>query len=156
MKSFMAWKNGDMRMLPLAAAVCVAMVCAADGSGLDESQFTSIFNGKDLSGWIGDTNVYWVSEPGILQCGGREGITPVPDDYIMTEKSYADFVIRFDFRTWKGGDNGIGIRYPGVDDMAYSGIEMQLADTVRKTWPQHWGITFHLGRFFSMKSRKMV
>ena len=90
MKSFMAWKNGDMRMLPLAAAVCVAMVCAADGSGLDESQFTSIFNGKDLSGWIGDTNVYWVSEPGILQCGGREGITPVPDDYIMTEKSYAD------------------------------------------------------------------
>ena len=110
---------------------CAALVCAADGSGLAESEFTSIFNGKDLSGWIGDKNVYWVPEDGILQCGGRDGVTPTPDDYIMTEKSYADFVIRFDFRTWKGGDNGFGFRYPGVDDMAYSGIEMQLADTVR-------------------------
>ena len=56
-------------------AACAILACAAD-----ESQFTAIFNGKDLSGWIGDTNVYWVPGPGILQCGGREGVTPVPDD----------------------------------------------------------------------------
>lgn len=97
----------------------------------DADEFTPIFNGRDLTGWIGNTNVYWVSEPGILQCGGHDGVTPTPDDAIMTEKEYADFTIRFDFRTWKGGDNGFGFRYPGVDDMAYSGIEMQLADTVR-------------------------
>jgi hypothetical protein len=97
----------------------------------DEKDFVPLFNGKDLSGWIGNTDVYWIPEGGILQCGGREGVTPTPDDALMTEKSYADFVIRFDFRTWKGGDNGFGFRYPGVDDMAYSGIEMQLADTVR-------------------------
>lgn len=137
MKSFVMSRIRSVRMLPLAATACAAMVCAAAGSGIDESQFTAIFNGKDLSGWIGDKSVYWVPEQGILQCGGREGVMPAPDDYIMTEKPYADFVIRFDFRTWKGGDNGIGIRYPGVDDMAYSGIEMQLADTVRKTWPRH-------------------
>jgi len=109
----------------------LACACLAAGSGLDESAFTSIFNGRDLTGWIGDKRVYWVPEEGILQCGGRDGVTPTPDDYIMTEASYADFVIRFDFRTWAGGDNGFGFRYPGVDDMAYSGIEMQLADTVR-------------------------
>ena len=118
MKSFMTLKIRGMRMLPLAATACAAMVCAAAGSGIDEGQFTAIFNGKDLSGWIGDKSVYWVPEQGILQCGGREGVTPAPDDYIMTEKPYADFVIRFDFRTWKGGDNGIVMRYPCVDDMA--------------------------------------
>ena len=42
-------KIGDLRRLPFAAAACVAAACAAAGSGIDESQFTAIFNGKDLS-----------------------------------------------------------------------------------------------------------
>ena len=58
MKSFVVSKIKGMRIMSLAAAVCAAMACAADGSGLDESEFVAIFNGKDLSGWIGDTNVY--------------------------------------------------------------------------------------------------
>ena len=67
MKSFMMSRIRGMRMLSLAASVCAAMACAADGSGIDESQFTAIFNGKDLSGWIGDKRVYWVPADGILQ-----------------------------------------------------------------------------------------
>ena len=125
--------NGTCNRTP-----CVCNSCWVRKGGFNthaspssEDGFVSLFNGRDLTGWIGNTNVYWVPAPGILQCGGRPGVTPTPDDAIMTEREYADFIIRFDFRTEKGGDNGFGFRYPGVDDMAYSGIEMQLADTVR-------------------------
>ena len=79
MNSFVTSKIRGMRVLLLTATVCAAMARAAAGSGIDESQFTAIFNGKDLSGWVGDTNVYWVPGPGILQCGGREGVAcPMP------------------------------------------------------------------------------
>jgi len=129
-------------LLVLAMAACcgclaTASVARADGSGLAESAFVPLFNGRDLSGWVGNTDVYWVPEEGVLQCGGRKGVTPRPDDSLMTVREYADFVVRFEFRTWENGDNGFGFRYPGVDDMAYSGVEMQLADTARAQHTRH-------------------
>ena len=48
MKSFVVSKIKGMRIMSLAAAVCAAMACAADGSGLDESEFVAIFNGGSI------------------------------------------------------------------------------------------------------------
>ena len=109
----------------------VACVFATAFGGETEEGFVSMFNGRDLTGWIGNKETYYVTPQGELACGPREGVTVLPDDWLMSEKEYADFVIRFDFQYEAGGDNGLGVRWPGIDDMAYSGVEMQLADTAQ-------------------------
>lgn len=46
----------------------------------------------------------------------------------MTEKEYANFVFRFEFKMEPGGNNGIGIRAPLAGDIAYTGMEIQVLD----------------------------
>lgn len=112
----------------------MGMMATVTAAASDETGFVSIFNDRDLSGWTGDTNAYYVAEPGVLACGPRANHPALqPDDALMTVKEYADFIIRFECQIEPGADNGLGIRYPGVDDMAYSGVEMQLADTAKVT-----------------------
>ena len=47
---------------------------------------------------------------------------------LYTEKEYADFVLRFDFKLTENANNGIGIRAPLEGDAAYVGIEIQVLD----------------------------
>ena len=71
---------------------------------LDGAAWSELFNGKDLTGWIGDTAGYEVVD-GILVCkkGGKE---------LATEKEYRDFALQFEFKLEESGNNGIGIRVP--------------------------------------------
>jgi hypothetical protein len=87
-----------------------------------EIGFAPIFNGKDLSGWRGATKGYSV-ENGSLVCRKEGG------GNLYTEREYADFAVRFDFKLEPGGNNGLGIRAPADDsDAAYSGMEVQILD----------------------------
>jgi len=49
---------------------------------------------------------------------------------LLTEKEYADFVLRFEFKLEPGANNGLGIRAPFEGDAAYTGIELQILDEV--------------------------
>lgn len=82
--------------------------------------FESIFNGRDLAGWTGDTAGYAV-EDGVLVCtkGGKT---------LETEKEYGDFVLRFEFRVGESGNNGIGIRVPRGGYPSRDGVEIQILD----------------------------
>jgi len=84
-----------------------------------EEGFTALFNGKDLTGWQGDTKGYPV-EGGVIQCKGGKNV--------FTAKEYADFVLRFEFKLPPGGNNGVGIRAPLASDVSASGMEIQLLD----------------------------
>ena len=98
------------------------------------SKFNVLFNGNDLAGWKGASSNYTVTE-GAIQCmQGKGGV-------LYTEKSYGDFVFRFDFQLPPAGNNGIAIRYPSVEeieqlpkdlrhgDAAYVGMtELQVLD----------------------------
>jgi len=76
----------------------------------DAVKFNVLFNGSDLAGWKGATGNYTVSE-GAIQCmQGKGGV-------LYTEKSYGDFVFRFDFQLPPAGNNGIAIRYPSVEEI---------------------------------------
>ena len=95
-----------------------------------EDGFTPLFNGKDLTGWVygrrGNSEIrtgkgYQV-ENGVLFSTKEDG------GNLYTEKEYADFVLRFDFRLTENANNGIGIRAPLSGDAAYAGIEIQVLD----------------------------
>ncbi len=86
-----------------------------------EEGFVSLFNGKDLSGWIGATNGYAV-ENGILYCNPKMG------GKLLTEKQYDNFILRFEFLVYTNSNNGLGIRCPAAGDAAYNGMELQILD----------------------------
>jgi hypothetical protein len=95
-----------------------------------EAGFATLFNGKDLSGWVYGTrgdrenktgNGYQV-ENGVLYSTEKDG------GNLYTEKEYSDFVFRFEFRLTPNANNGIGIRAPLSGDAAYAGMEIQVLD----------------------------
>ncbi|MEJ5367861.1 MAG: DUF1080 domain-containing protein [Bryobacteraceae bacterium] len=90
----------------------------------DEQGFVPLFDGKTLNGWIlvhGKGRGYVVEDQAIV-CPADGG------GNLFTEKEYADFVLRLEWRLWEGGNNGIGIRAPLEGDAAYAGMEIQILD----------------------------
>jgi hypothetical protein len=95
-----------------------------------EQGFTPLFNGKDLTGWVygrrgsaeNRTGKGYQVENGVLFTTKEDG------GNLFTEKQYADFVLRFDFKLTENANNGIGIRAPLEGDAAYAGIEIQVLD----------------------------
>jgi hypothetical protein len=92
--------------------------------------FVSLFNGRDLTGWVGGTEGYAVRDGAIVvepsQGGGN----------LYTQQEYGDFVLRFEFRLTPGANNGMGIRTPLQGDPAYAGMEIQILDD---TSPRYTG-----------------
>ncbi len=89
-----------------------------------ESGYTEIFNGKNLDGWtlVKGQGPGYVVRDGVLVCPTEGG------GNLLTDKEYADFILRFEFKMEPGGNNGIGIRAPLAGDIAYSGMEIQILD----------------------------
>jgi hypothetical protein len=110
------WRNVFLRELP--AAEATKLLAARVEAG-----FTSAFNGKDWTGWAGPVENYEIVD-GVIACKPDNGGT------IYTKQTYADFVVRFEFKLPAGGNNGLAIRYPGEGDTAYVGMtELQVLDS---------------------------
>jgi hypothetical protein len=84
-----------------------------------EAGFVALFNGKDLSGWVGNTTGYKVSDGVMTWTAGGN---------IYTEKEFSDFDVKLEFKLPPGGNNGLGIRAPLKGDAAYAGMEIQILD----------------------------
>lgn len=106
------------KMSRLLVILFAAVALAADPG------FTSLFNGKDLAGWklVGREGRGYIIEDGLLECPADGG------GNLFTEKEYANFVFRFEFKLEEGSNNGIGIRAPYEGDAAYQGMEIQILD----------------------------
>lgn len=87
-----------------------------------EQAFHSIFNGSDLTGWIGKTENYEVVD-GAIRCKADHG------GNLFHNKEYANFVARVEFKLPPAGNNGLAIRAPEQGDVAYAGMtELQILD----------------------------
>ena len=84
-----------------------------------------LFDGSDLSKWVGDKVGYQVVN-GCIDVTASYGAAK----NLYTEKEYTDFIFRFEFCFLKEGvNNGIGIRTPQGVDAAYHGMcEVQVLD----------------------------
>ena len=108
---------------------------------IDEG-FVSLFNGKDLSGWVGATGMYGVEtikvkmrgtqldkEFQVLSCFPERHVKGQPGN-LCTEKEYENFILRFEFCMPENGNNGLGLRMtdPAKDAAYYGMCELQLLD----------------------------
>jgi len=105
----------------------------------DEEGFVKIFNGKDLTGWIGAKDGYKVTEDGTIAALNRK-------KNIYTEKQYSDFILRFEVKMDSGANNGIGIRTPSEGKAT---LECQILDNsspkyAKKKDYQYHGSLYHL------------
>jgi Protein kinase domain/Domain of Unknown Function (DUF1080) len=90
------------------------------------------FNGKDLTGWVvdGERLGVWRVEDGELVAK----TTKNPDTvWLLTERSYSDFRLRFEFQTSPGANSGVALRAaPGekhVKDVSLAHhLEVQILD----------------------------
>ena len=85
--------------------------------------FVPIFNGIDMSGWVGNLRDY-VPLDGAIVCDPTHG----GNGNLYTDKEYSDFILRFEFMLTPAANNGIGIRTPLEGDAAYVGMEIQVLD----------------------------
>ncbi|HEY2787082.1 MAG TPA: DUF1080 domain-containing protein [Fimbriiglobus sp.] len=109
------WRNMYAREIPVTEANAYLATAAGDG-------FETIFNGKDLDGWQGATDQYEVRD-GAIVCKPKKG------GNLYTKKDYSDFQVALEIKLPKNGNNGLGIRYPGTGDCAYTGMcELQVLD----------------------------
>ncbi len=109
------WRNARIREIP--AEEANAALAAKEEAG-----FQAVFDGASLAGWKGALDNYEVVD-GAIRCKKGKGGT------IFTEKAYADFALRLEFRLPKGGNNGLALRYPGKGNPAYEGFaECQVLD----------------------------
>jgi hypothetical protein len=109
-----------LRILMLGLAVSLAAFLF----GGDEAGFTKLFDGKTLKGWtlVGRHGPGYIIKDGMIVCPKDGG------GNLYTEKEYANFIFRFEFRLEAGGNNGVGIRAPLEGDAAYVGMEIQILD----------------------------
>ncbi|MFQ3649745.1 MAG: DUF1080 domain-containing protein [Gemmataceae bacterium] len=57
----------------------------------------SLFDGKTLNGWEGDTKKTWRVEDGCIVGGSLESVVP-RNEFLCTTKSYSDFELRVRFK----------------------------------------------------------
>jgi hypothetical protein len=100
------------------------LILAAVPLSAAEPGFVPLFDGKTLNGWtlVRGRGPGYLAENGVLVCPPEGG------GNLFTEKEYANFILRFDFKMVEGSNNGVGIRAPLEGDAAYAAMEIQLLD----------------------------
>lgn len=125
-------------LAPVAALVCGASLFAAE-----ELVLRPLFNGTDLSGWKGEG---YVVEDGTIVC------TPQGKN-LMTEETFANYVLDFEFQLTPAANNGLGIHYPGIGNPAFTGMEVQILDSTHPKYADLKDYQFH-GSLYTLAAAK--
>jgi len=144
---------GVRRRSLIAAAVGLAAVSVRPGWAraadpplpeVVEEGFVPLFNGSEMTGWVGNVTGYIPEADGKLVCSPGRG-----QGNLYTAREYANFVLRFEFRLTPGANNGLGICAPLEGDAAYVGMELQILDDGAEVyrnvqpWQRH-GSIYHV------------
>ena len=114
--TYVAYRNIYLRELPTNEPYVISDAEKKEG-------FVSLFDGKNLDQWTGNTSGYLVKD-GVVEVSPNDGSV----GNLYTKDEFSDFVYRFEFQLTPGANNGIGIRAPLEGDAAYVGMEIQVLD----------------------------
>lgn len=120
----------------LSLALLAVLLLSAAPLPAQDGGWVSIFNGRDLAGWVGDREGYSV-ENGLLVSRKDGG------GNLYYERPLDDFVLRFAFRLEPGGNNGVAVRAEQGKDAAYYGMEIQILDDYAATYARLSPWQFH-------------
>jgi len=104
----------------------------------EKEGFVPLFNGMNMTGWIGNLNDYYAKD-GMIVCDPAKG----GYGNLYTEKEYSDFVLRFEFQLTSAANNGLGIRTPLEGDPAYVGMELQILDDDAEIYKDLYDYQYH-------------
>ena len=103
---------------------------AVEDPAEDPEGWVTLFNGRDLTGWITGPNNHFVVENGELTVKRS-----TPDgqehnlDYLWTEERYGDFILDLEFKVIEGTNSGVFFRTDDLMDPVYTGFEVQVANS---------------------------
>lgn len=129
--------------MKLCSTFLIAAVMASRCFAAEAPVMRPLFNGTDLSGWKG---AGYVVEDGAIVC------TPQGKN-LITEATYSSYILDFEFKLPPGGNNGLGIHYPGSGDGAYTGLELQILDHTAPKYKDLKDTQFH-GSIYTMAPAK--
>ena len=127
-----------MKLFKYLILISLLPLCSLYAADVEDG-FTSIFNGKDLTGWQydkrGKDGAYVVEDGAIAVKSGAN---------LYTKEEYDDYILRYDYKVDSGANNGMGLRsWLNCGDVAYSYFELQVLDNTApkyaklKDWPYH-------------------
>lgn len=112
--------------------VAIIALAAASSAAAEEpasSGWQSLFNGRDLEGWISGPDQSWVVEDGVIalrrEFDGREHNA----DYLWTRETYGDFILELEFKIPERANSGVFLRTSDLADPVYTGFEVQIANS---------------------------
>ncbi|MCA9239320.1 MAG: DUF1080 domain-containing protein [Planctomycetales bacterium] len=121
--------------LPVACVTALAALGLSAATGA-EPEFTPLFDGHSLSGWVGETDAYEVID-GVLAS------KPDAAGKIYTKDEYDNFVLRLEFKLTAGANNGVALRAPGKGDPAYDAMECQVLDNTAEVYKDLKDYQYH-------------
>lgn len=109
------------------------LAAALTGPARAADDFTPLFPADGVpKGWVvrewndlakpAPAGVVWTVKDGVLQPGKQRGT------WLVSEKTYADFILEFEVQLTERGNSGVALRAPLKGDPAFDGLELQLAD----------------------------
>lgn len=114
----------------LLTCLCFIILSCSSTKQISDTGFTILFNGKNLDGWVGNKQSYYVDNGTItINPKGNSG-----GGNLYTEKQYSNFNFRFEFQLTPGANNGLGIHTPLDGDAAYAGKELQILDNTAEKY----------------------
>ncbi len=141
-----------MKPLSLFLALLVALSVTSTAA---EPAFVSMFNGKDLSGWVpcniaADT---FTVEDGLLVTSGT------PTGTLRTDKMYENFIMEFEWRHMQpGGNSGLFVwadGFPAIGSPYSRGIEVQVLDLAFNAKGKNEWYSTH-GDIFAVNGAKLT
>jgi hypothetical protein len=124
-------------------SLLLALVALVTPVMADAPDFRPLFNGEDLTGWKGRG---YIVEDGTIVCTNK-------GQNLVTEETFTNYILEFEFKMQPGTNNGLGIHYPGQGDGAFTGMELQILDNTAPKYAKLRDYQYH-GGLYSMQAAK--
>jgi hypothetical protein len=120
-----------MRWICTALLLCGAAFGQSTRAKLPNEQWVSLFNGKDLTGWVEVGREKWAVEDGTIH--GRA--VSKEYGYLKTNKNYKDFELSLRFKCEGDGNSGVFFHTdfkPGTADVS-QGLQFEIDQVIGHT-----------------------